>query len=75
MTTNISEVFNNVLKGARSLPVTTLVDSCVVGMRNQQNLYPKAPSVVAKLLQYSSSRVKLKDGFSSYKMICSYSKW
>ena len=25
MTTNISEVFNSVLKGARSLPVTTLV--------------------------------------------------
>ena len=25
MTTNMSEVFNSVLKGARSLPVTTLV--------------------------------------------------
>ena len=25
MTTNISEVFNSVLKGARSLPLTTLV--------------------------------------------------
>ena len=24
-----------------------------VGMRNQQNLYPKAPTAVAKLLQYS----------------------
>ena len=24
-----------------------------VGMLNQQNLYPKAPTVVAKLLQYS----------------------
>ena len=24
-----------------------------VGMQNQQNLYPKAPTVVAKLLQYS----------------------
>ena len=25
MTTNISEVFNNVIKGARNLPLTTLV--------------------------------------------------
>ena len=25
----------------------------IVGMRNQQNLYPKAPTAVAKLLQYS----------------------
>ena len=24
-----------------------------VGMRNQQNLYPKAPTTIAKLLQYS----------------------
>ena len=35
------------------------MDQCIylirgtVGMRNQQNLYPKAPTAVAKLLQYS----------------------
>ena len=51
-------------------------DSCHSRLfRNQQNLYPKAPTVVAKLLQYSGSRVELRDGFSSYKMICSDSKW
>ena len=33
------------------------------------------PIVVAKLLQYSGSRVEHRDGFSSYKMICSDSKW
>ena len=37
-----------------------------VGVRNQQNLYPKIPTTdVAKLLQYSGSRVERKDGFSS----------
>ena len=41
---------------------------------NQQNLYPRIPTVVAKLLQYSGSRVELRDGFSSYKMILQYVK-
>ena len=37
-------------------------------IRNQQNLYPKfLPTAVVKLLQYSVSRVELRDGFSSYK--------
>ena len=35
-----------------ALPVQYLI-CAIVGMRNQQNLYPKAPTVVAKLLQYS----------------------
>ena len=34
-------------------------------IRNQQNLYPKVPTAVAELLQYSGSRVELRDGFSS----------
>ena len=34
-----------------------------VGMRNQQNLYPKAPTVVAKLLQYSGLRSNSGMGF------------
>ena len=41
-----------------------LVIHGTVGMRNQQNLYPKSPTVVAKLIQYSGSRVELMDGFS-----------
>ena len=37
-------------------------------IRNQQYLYPKfLPIAIVKLLQYSSSRVELRDGFSSYK--------
>ena len=32
------------------------------------------PIAVAKLLQYSGSRVEHRDGFSSHKMICSDSK-
>ena len=37
-----------------------------VGVRNQQNLYPRIPTTdVAKLLQYSGSRVEHEDGFSS----------
>ena len=39
--------------------------------QNQQNLYPRTPTVVAKVLQYSGSRVELKDGFSSCEMIYS----
>ena len=36
-----------------------------VGVRNQQNLYPRIPTTdVAKLLQYSGSRVEHRDGFS-----------
>ena len=35
---------------------------------NQQYLYPKfPPTTVVKLLQYSDSRVELRDGFSSCK--------
>ena len=35
------------------------------GVRNQQNLYPRIPTTdVAKLLQYSGSRVEHGDGFS-----------
>ena len=37
-----------------------------VGVRNQQNLYLRIPTTdVEKLLQYSGSRVKHGDGFSS----------
>ena len=44
-------------------------DSCHSRViRNQQYLYPKfPPTFVVKLLQYSSSWVELRDGFSSYK--------
>ena len=44
-------------------------DSCHSRViRSQQNLYPKfPPTIVVKLLQYSGSRVELRDGFSSYK--------
>ena len=39
---------------------------CQVGVRNKQNLYPRIPTTdVAKLLQYSGSRVEHRDGFSS----------
>ena len=34
-------------------PSGVLLIRATVGMRNQQNLYPKAPTIVAKLLQYS----------------------
>ena len=37
-------------------------------IRNQQYLYPKfPPTAVAKLLQYSGSKVEHRDRFSSYK--------
>ena len=37
-----------------------------VGVRNQQNLYPRISTTdVAKLLQYSGSRVEHGDEFSS----------
>ena len=40
--------------------------------QNQQNLYSKIPpTAILELLQYNGSRVEHKDGFSSYKMICS----
>ena len=44
-------------------------DSCLSKViRNQQYLYPKfPPTAVVKLLQYSGSRVELRNGFSSYK--------
>ena len=43
-----------------------LIRLCQVGVRNQQNLYPRIPTTdVAKLLQYSDSRVEHGDGFSS----------
>ena len=46
-----------------------VLDSCHSRViQNQQNLYPKfPPTTVVKLLQYSDSRVELRDGFSSYK--------
>ena len=46
-----------------------LIDSCPSRViLNQQNLYPKfPPTVVVKLLQYRSSRVEHRDGFSFYK--------
>ena len=49
--------------------VTFLTDSCHSRViQNQQYLYPKfPPTIVVKLLQYSGSRVELRDGFSSYK--------
>ena len=43
-----------------------LIRLCQVGVRNQQNLYPRIPTTdVAKLLQYSDSRVEHRDGLSS----------
>ena len=43
-----------------------MTDSCHSRViRNQQNLYPRVLTAVAELLQYSSSRVELRDGFSS----------
>ena len=36
-----------------------------VGVWNKQYLYPRIPTAIAKLLQYSGSRVEFKDGFSS----------
>ena len=43
-----------------------LIRLCQVGVRNQQNLYPRIPTIdVAKLLQYSDYRVEHGDGFSS----------
>ena len=37
-----------------------------VVVQNQQNLYPRIPTTdVAKLLQYSGSMAKHRDGFSS----------
>ena len=47
-------------------PATVPFDSCHSRViRNQQNLYPRVPTDVAELLQYSGSRVELRDGFSS----------
>ena len=46
--------------------VTALIHLGQVGVRNKQNLYPRIPTTdVAKLLQYSGSRVEHRDGFSS----------
>ena len=43
-----------------------LIRLCQVGVRNQPNLYPRIPTTdIAKLLQYSGSRVEHEDGFSS----------
>ena len=43
-----------------------LISLCQAGVQNQQNLYPRIPTTdVAKLLQYSGSRVEHGDGFSS----------
>ena len=43
-----------------------LIRLCQVGVRNQQDLYPRIPTIdVANLLHYSGSRVEREDGFSS----------
>ena len=54
-------------KGRKRLGVDgCLIRLCQVGVRNQQNLYPRIPTTdVAKLLQYSDFRVEHGDGFSS----------
>ena len=46
-------------------------DSCHIRViRNQEYLYPKfPPTSIVKLLQYSGSRVELRDGFSLYKRV------
>ena len=55
----MDEIFTKILE---------VSDSCHNRVnRNQQNLYPKAPTVVAKLLQYNGYRVEHRDGFSSCK--------
>ena len=53
----------------RNFLLNIFIDSCHSRViRNQQYLYPKfPPNVVVKVLQYSRSRVELRDGFSSYK--------
>ena len=43
-----------------------MIRLCQVGVRNQQNLYPRIPTTdVAKLLQYNGYRVEHMDEFSS----------
>ena len=57
-------------RGALLRTIETLGrDSCHSRViRNQQYLYPKfLPTTVVKLLQYSGSRVELRDEFSLYK--------
>ena len=47
-----------------------MFDSCHSRVPDQQYLYLFTPTAVAKLLQYSGSRVEHRDGFSSYKRFC-----
>ena len=55
-------------KESKNEPTTLvqyLIHSFQVGVRNQQNLQPRIPTTdVAKLLQYSGSRVEHRDEFS-----------
>ena len=49
-----------------------MIRFCQVGVWNQQDLYPRIPTTdIAKLLQYSGSRVKHRDGFSLCDKSCS----
>ena len=52
-----------------------LFDSCHGRCIRINKIYILNPTVVVKLLQYSGSRVEHMDGFSSYKLIYSESKW
>ena len=53
------------------------IDSCHIRViQNQQYLYPKLPpTAVVKLLQYSGSRVELRDGFHLTNYSYHDSKW
>ena len=51
--------------------MNSMVDSCHGRGAGINNIYkPKfPPTAIAKLLQYSGSRIEHRDGFSSYQMI------
>ena len=63
-------LLSNLLALCRNLLLLLILlgDSCHIRViQNQQYLYSKfPPTAVVKLLQYSGSRVELRDGFSSY---------
>ena len=60
---------HDVYEPHRDISKSVVCDSCHSRViRNQQYLYPKfPPTAVAKLLQYSGSRVEHRDGLSSCK--------
>ena len=60
----------------RNFAACETFDLCHNRCTEINNIYILNPTTdVAKLLQYNGSRVEHGDGFSSYKLICSESKW